>query len=390
MAHSPIDSITWSASQADTDVSFYFADAGEKFRTDEGRKTAVEINDFVQSQIANIFATISEVSNLTFTEGDRADSDLRILLTELKGDNDGFMYPPEEPFAGLGVFDAKKDALFETGAYNYMVMVHEIMHGLGLAHPHDDGGGSTIMDGVTDSFDSFGDFDLNQGVFTVMTYNNGYPLGTPAPKSSLFGYETGPMALDIAVLQDKYGANMTHATGDDSYSLVGQKGAGTGWAAIWDAGGTDEIVYDGDIDATIDLRSANLQYKNGGGGFVSSVDGIAGGFTIAKGVRIENATGGNGDDWIRGNAGDNLLDGGMGRDKLIGGNGADIFVFGATDQIKDFATGEDMIDLGGAEAKIIERDNGRFSIRIDIDSDGRFDDGRMISFHEVTQDDFVL
>ncbi len=390
MAHSPIASITWSASQADSDVSFYFADAGEKFRTDEGKKTAVEMNDFVQSQIANIFATISEVSNLTFTEGGRRDSDLRILLTDLKGDDDGFMSPPEEPFAGVGVFDAKKDALFETGAYNYMVMVHEIMHGLGLAHPHDDGGGSTIMDGVTDSFDSFGDFGLNQGVFTVMTYNNGYPLGTAAPKSSLFGYETGPMALDIAVLQEKYGANMTHATGDDSYSLVGQKGAGTGWAAIWDAGGTDEIVYDGDIDATIDLRSANLQYKNGGGGFVSSVDGIAGGFTIAKGVRIENATGGSGDDWIRGNAGDNLLDGGMGRDKLIGGKGADIFVFGATDQIKDFATGEDMIDLGGAEAKIIERDNGRFAIRIDIDGDGHFDDGRMISLHEVTHDDFIL
>lgn len=370
-------------------MSFYLAEAGERFQTDEGRKTAVELTDFVRGQIVSIFDSISAVSNLTFVEGS-IESDFRIMLSELKGSTDGFMSPPEEDFAGVGIFDAKEEALFETGAYNYMVMVHEIMHGLGLAHPHDDGGSSTIMDGVTEEFDSFGDFGLNQGVYTVMTYNNGFPLGTAAPKSQLFGYEIGPMALDIAVLQAKYGANETHASGDDTYSLIGEKGVGTGWMSIWDTGGTDAIVYDGDLDVTINLRAANLQYKNGGGGHVSSAEGIAGGFTIAKGVVIENAIGGNGDDKLRGNVKDNVLDGGLGRDKLIGGNGADIFVFGASDRIRDFATGEDMIDAGGADVRINERDNGKFAIRVDLDDDGRFNDGRMISVNEVTMDDMVL
>ncbi len=66
-----------------------------------------------------------------------------------------------------------------------MVLAHEPMHALGLAHPHDTGGTSSIMNGVVKSGD-YGDFNLNQGVFTVMTYNNGYFTGTPgsAPDDS--------------------------------------------------------------------------------------------------------------------------------------------------------------------------------------------------------------
>ena len=49
------------------------------------------------------------------------------------------------------------------------------MHGLGLAHPHDNGGGSLIFPGVTDAFGSYGDYNLNQEIYTIMSYNAGFP-----------------------------------------------------------------------------------------------------------------------------------------------------------------------------------------------------------------------
>jgi serralysin len=89
-----------------------------------------------------------------------------------------------------------------------------------------------------------------------------------------------------------------------------------------------------------------------------------GNVSIAKGVTVENAIGGSGNDLLVGNAADNLLKGGAGNDvlyggagadQLWGGAGADTFVFGASsdskpgaaDQIFDFTSGSDKIDLTG-------------------------------------------
>jgi hypothetical protein len=158
-----------------------------------------------------------------------------------------------------------------------------------------------------------------------MSYNTGFPTeGNPSTYD--YGYEIGPMALDIAQLQATYGANMTHATGDNSYTLASVNATGTGYQAIWDAGGTDEFVYTGSASVTIDLRAATLNAELGGGGFVSKADGIYGGFTIANGVIIENATGGSNDDILIGNDADNMFTGGYGDDVANGGLGNDTFV----------------------------------------------------------------
>src|SRR4029453_1140365 len=109
------------------------------------------------------------------------------------------------------------------------------------------------------------------------------------------------------------------------------------------------------------------------GGNLSNASGIAGGFTIANKVWIENAIGGNGADSLSGNAlanvlkgrggndtmsggaGNDLLIGGAGRDTMTGAAGADKFDFdgvveigrgvGARDRIMDFTHGVDKIDL---------------------------------------------
>src|SRR5262245_47519157 len=132
--------------------------------------------------------------------------------------------------------------------------------------------------------------------------------------------------LDIAVIQQKYGANTSYHTGNDTYTLPSADQVGTFYRCIWDAGGIDTIRAGATTTSCIiDLRAATLQYEPGGGGWVSYQAGIHGGFTIAKGVVIENAIGGAGDDQITGNAANNVLDGAGGADIMRGGAGNDSY-----------------------------------------------------------------
>mgnify|MGYP007000448881 len=71
--------------------------------------------------------------------------------------------------------------------------------GLGLAHPHDTGGGATRFPGVTSNSDQ-GDNSLNQNNFTVMSYidtNSGNNPSSAQP----YGFCMGPMGFDIATME---------------------------------------------------------------------------------------------------------------------------------------------------------------------------------------------
>ena len=72
----------------------------------------------------------------------------------------------------------------EQGGYGYNTLVHEIGQALGLAHPF--GGGSrpdaTSFPGVASAFGSYGQYGLNQTIWTVMSYNDGWKeLPSPDP-----------------------------------------------------------------------------------------------------------------------------------------------------------------------------------------------------------------
>ncbi len=291
------------------------------------------------------------------------------------------------------------------GSFDYITFLHEFAHVMGLAHPHDAGGGSGIFPGVS-SPTSTGLFDLNQGVYTTMSYNDGRAIGRVAVLLSYWredsmsgvvetgsnrsdaqsdaahlnsGNQSGLMALDIMALQILYGANTNQASEDTRYLLPTENTLGTSYQSIWDTGGVDSIVMAGGADCNIDLRCATGLVAEGGGGFVSSVLAVNGGFTIAAGVDIENATGGTGNDMLTGNALANRLEGGLGldvlmglggKDILIGGAGADQFVFisdldsGPTvlsaDVIQDFNVLTDVIDLTGIDANSALAGNQEF------------------------------
>ena len=190
-------------------------------------------------------------------------------------------------------------------------------------------------------------YALNQSVYTVMSYVTGWTTGPSGPTpTDNYGAAATPMAFDIAVLQAKYGANMSYHTGNDTYVLPGANTCGTGYSCIWDAGGTNTIEYGGSLNATIDLRPATLQFAPGGGGYVSYVQGIYGGYTIAHGVLIQNAIGGAGNDLLQANAAGDFLDGNAGNNTVIGGAGNDTVVSTAGNDIMAPGAGQNLVLLG--------------------------------------------
>jgi Ca2+-binding RTX toxin-like protein len=384
----PLDAIDWGGPATvaqdgplnDGIFYVYFAGVGEIFDgatslgwTAYERQQAMAALD-TYSQFADLrFAVTTDQSLATFT-----------LVTIESDELLGTFNPPGTPNAGIGQFsitgfgwdrDGSTGGL-EQGGYGFATLLHEFGHALGLAHPHDNGGGSEIMLDVYEEFESYGLYGLNQSVYTVMTYNDGWPFhpgslnGWPPDDRENYGFAGTPMALDVAVIQQKYGASVSNR-GDNTYYLPDTNDQGTYYQVIWDSGGIDTIRYDGTEDATIDLTAATLDYSPSGGGLVSHLANVFGGLSIAHGVRIENAWGGLGSDDLTGNAaanqltgwsgndtligmgGNDTLNGGDGYDWLIGGNGHDTLIGGNISDTLEGGAGNDSL-FGDAHDDVLD------------------------------------
>jgi Ca2+-binding RTX toxin-like protein len=331
----PLAAIDWGTKVDTHHVKVYYAKPGEVFGSVDDPVVSVGWDDYAKADTKTAFDQYEHIIKVDFTEvANAANADFILVETATAPALLGQMRPPGTENEGVGDFNKAgvgwSRASLEQGGYNFITFIHEFGHGMGLAHPHDNGGSSEVMHGVTgDVATGFttGDFGLNQGVFTTMSYNDGWPDGPDGTSSSdNFGYQGTLMAMDVAVLQSKYGANTSYMTGDDVYRLPEANHRGTFYSCIWDAGGDDTISGHGKLAATIDLRPASLQYEVGGGGWVSWAEGIYGGYTVAAGVVIENAIGGRAADAITGNDADNQLSGGGGGDTVVGGLGADVIL----------------------------------------------------------------
>ena len=113
---------------------------------------------------------------------------------------------------------------------------------------------------------------------------------------------------------------------------------------MWDGGGDDTLDFSGfSQNQKINLNAESF----------SDVGALKGNVSIAKGVTLENAIGGAGNDTLVGNHVANRLTGGGGADRLQGGGGADTFVYDRTsdstpdnpDVILDFESGLDRLDV---------------------------------------------
>jgi serralysin len=448
-AYDPLDSINWvnagNVPFVDVDgvptAYVYFAPAGENFGelADDG-ETPMTTYGWTDWQIAGVMSALEQYEHILGVNyeitTDVEQATFR-MLTTTSDDYGAYAYPQDPAYGtqqGILVFNLDSGGFgnfpesLDQGGFSYAVVLHEFGHAHGLAHPHDTGGGSDVMLGVTAAQGSLGIYDLNQGVYTVMSYNDGWQTDPDGPQPFTaatigYGWSGSLSAFDIAELQDRYGV---HDYNDDNttYTLPDTEASGTYFQTIWDSGGTDAIVYSGKKDAQIDLLAATLDYSPTGGGVVSWAEGVHGGFTIANGVVIENASGGSGDDVIlgndaanvltgnngidslfgregndtlNGNNGDDALDGGdgsdtlngasgndtltggAGDDTLTGGKGKDIFVAandGSTDTVTDFKKGDDKIDLShidGVTSADVSYNSTSHQVQIDTNHDGTYD-----------------
>ena len=389
----------WNAAmgQAWTVTYAYRSTAPATMPSDTGGFSRFEAPQINQAELA--LKSWSDVANITFirvgagVSGEGAYSDqASILLGNYSTGEAGsaaFAYYPGNPNFSSASGDLWVNSTLSYNAnpsaanFGGQVLVHELGHTIGLAHPSDyNASANSTLSYVSDA-----SYFEDSRQYTVMSYFGGYNTGADLP-----GYAAAPLVDDIAAIQLIYGANMSTRTGDTVYGF--HSTADEPWLqltsqnsiaqfAVWDAGGRDTFDFSGYGNAQlIDLRQ----------GFFSDVGGYVGNVAIARGADIENAIGGSGADVINGNSLDNVLDGGAGNDTLNGGNGddtlvggagddvlsggagRDIFVFSAsnsgTDTVLDFNSSEDTLQLGGSE---ISRTFG-----LDLNGDGHANDVQII------------
>jgi len=347
-----VDGERWGVTSAQPEVGFTFISS----TVDEpgGRFGGYPSRGWSETERALMLdgmAAIERVSGLRFIDrGDSNDDEVEIWFYNL--DNKaadgayGFSYTPGSgPDEGLVAInwsayersDGRPRHPIGSGSFHGATYLHELSHGVGLKHPHDLGmDKQPRFPGLSRRSDIYRDSGLygqNAQPWTQLTYvDKGARNGAVPTTTAAFGFLQTPGALDIAALQWLYGVNRDAALGDDVYRLPTTNSEGTGWQSIWDAGGRDRI--DGARarePLTIDLRNATLEMNESAGGYLSRVDGIFGGFTIAHdwdaqvvGVPaglciIEDATGGGGSDRLIGNSAGNRLKGRQGDDVLYGG-----------------------------------------------------------------------
>nr|WP_298095803.1 M10 family metallopeptidase C-terminal domain-containing protein [uncultured Shinella sp.] len=274
-----------------------------------------------------IIANIESFTGLTFKQVAKG-GNINFKLVEGGGGESGVPGPGTttvDSIVGINVDVAGSADAVKLGTFS-LTWFHETGHALGLKHPHDISLGPKLP-GVVDPADKGTGF-LNSQLYTVMGYTFPF-LGEDNPFTAAVDIGTAVNAqpgsygaIDIATLQHMYGAR-AHNTGNNSYKFSDDVDFNHGYTTIWDTGGKDTIDYVGASRAKIDLRAATLKAEIGGGGWVSTSETLTGGYTIANGVVIENAAGGNASDILIGNSAANVLSGRGGSDILNGGAGSD-------------------------------------------------------------------
>nr|AKB90684.1 metalloprotease RpA [Ralstonia pickettii] len=308
----------------------------------------------------------ADVANVTFTEK-ATGGDAHLTFGNYSGAQDGagaFAYLPGSPAGDRGSSWYLPNASYtpnktpDLNNYGRQTLTHEIGHTLGLVHPgeYNAGNGNPTYNDA-----SYGQDTRRWSVMSYWTESN---TNKNYSQGGVDHYSAAPFLDDIAAIQKPYGANYSTRARETTYGFNSSTGrdfyAATSNSdklvfSVWDGGGNDTQDFSGyPKNQRINLNESAF----------SDVGGLAGGVRIAKGVTIENAIGGSGNDLLIGNsaanelkggAGNDIIYGGGGADQLYGGAGNDTFVYGAcsdskpgaSDQILDFTSGLDKVDLTG-------------------------------------------
>lgn len=249
--------------------------------------------------------------------------------------------------------------VLKSGSYEYMTIVHEAGHALGLRHPFREEGDPMDLPVLPPELDNYS--------WTLMSYS-AYAGAGPDVYANF--YPTTLMYLDLLALEEMYGPSRNANRGDTQYVFHEDR---IYWQTISDSGGADTIVYDSDSrGGLIDL--SNEQFSRMGRP-VRFSDGTFTHDTIGFGpsTLIENAIGGGGHDTLIGNSAANRLTGNGGNDRLTGNGGADVlnggagkdWLNGGSGNDTMFWTGGDRYD-GGSGTDVLKLSKGSLNLtRVD-------------------------
>lgn len=362
VSDSAVNSLISGTQWASRSISFSFPPATSYWSTDpavgygestgSGEPWSPNYSPLSSSDINAVHTALkswANVANITFnevTDNSSVVGDLRFAYTYVDAHSNAqawAYYPLGMPSSGDVWFNALGTSASEVwtlGSYEYLTVIHELGHALGLKHSFSQSSYNTqIMPA-----------NLDARMYTVMSYT-AYP-----GIDTYFSYEpTTPMVLDIAAIQSLYGANTSYNAGNTNYVFSEQSIYNE---TIWDAGGIDTFIYNSSSGGKI-----NLTAGVDGGSLMGLPVYITDSFgnnlyvfysvNIANGVVIENATGGSGGDLITGNSANNILIGGLGNDILKGAAGNDTLNGGGgidTASYEGAATGA-IVNLGLTSAQ---------------------------------------